>query len=348
MASESDTTKKPSGLKKGLKIVGIGVGIVALLAGGFVAKNVATWRPMFPDHPMPSGIEASDDPAVIATGKYLVDHVSHCGACHSPAESYTSLKPGEPAELKGGHEWHMGPLGTIRSVNITPDEATGIGKYTDAELARAIRHGVAKDGRGLLFMMGVGPTSDEDLIAIISYLRTVEPVANAVPESEVGVLGKVLFQTAMGFFASPHDYSANAPKYAAPGSASIERGTYLAEGPGWCVSCHTEYAFEDGSLTFVDSKGSGGVEPFPDETDPAFEFAAPNITKVGHMKGWDKEAFVKRFRGGRVHKGSPMPWESYAGMTDTDIESLWLWVQSLPDSTKNVGPVRRERGSFKG
>lgn len=74
--------------------------------------------------------------------------------------------------LAGGHEWHMDPLATVRSPNITPD-ATGIAEYSDGELARVIRHGVKRDDTGALFMMAVGPMSDDDLVAVMSYLRTV-------------------------------------------------------------------------------------------------------------------------------------------------------------------------------
>lgn len=331
-----------------IKIIGgvVVLGVVGI--GGFVGMHVASWPPSFPDTPLPD-IKASEDPAVIAHGDYLVNAVVHCGACHSPYEEYTALKPGDKASLAGGHVWHMGPLATVTSANITQDEATGIGSWTDAEIARAIKHGIGKDGDANLFMMSVGPMSDEDLTAIVSYLRTVEPVSNEIGEQEVGVMGKVLFQTAMAFFAEPHDYSSWGPEYVPAGEASLERGTYLVEGPAFCVGCHTDYEYDGEQIVFTGQKLSGNAKnPFPDETEEGFELAAVNLTgdpETGHIAGWTKEQFFERFRSGaRVHAGSPMPWETYANLTDEDLESIWLYIQSLPPTNKLVGPPRREMG----
>lgn len=334
-------------MKKLLKILGALVALLLLGAGGFVGLKVSSWQPTFPDTPTPD-IAASDDPEVIARGKYLVNSLNHCGACHSPAEDYIALQPGEESSLEGGHEWHMGPLGTIRSANITPDEATGIGSWTDAQVARAIRHGVDREGRGLLFMMSVGPMSDDDLIATISYLRTIESVSNEVAEHEVGVMGKILFQGPMDFFARPHDYASILPTYVAEGDApSVERGEYLAIGPAFCAGCHSPYSADSGEVRFVGQVMSGGQAPFPDETEPTFEFSAPNLTAdpdTGHIAQWTKEQYMERMKAGRVHKGSPMPWETYRNMTDADLESIWLYIESLPPTNNLVGPPRREAG----
>ena len=322
------------------------VGLVVILFGGFVLLKVVQWRPTYPDVAKPA-IEASDDPAVIARGEYLVHSVMHCAACHTPAQTYTGSAPGEKLALVGGHEWHMGPLGTIRSTNITPDEETGIGKYTDAELARAIRHGVGKDDRGLLFMMSVGGHSDEDLTAVISYLRTTEPVKNEVPESEVGVMGKVLFQTAMAFFAAPHDYSDMTPPFVKEGETSIERGKYLAEGPAFCNGCHTQIEADGAQIKIVEPKFAGRRDPdFPDETEEGYTFYAPNLTQhaTGIINGWSKDQFITRVRNGRVYAGSPMPWESYRNMTDADLESIYMYLTSLEPADNDIGPTRAKKG----
>lgn len=161
-------------------------------------------------------------------------------------------------------------------------------------------------------------------------------------------MGKVLFQSAMGFFAEPHDYSSWGPAFVPPGEASVERGRYLAEGPAFCVGCHSDYEYE-GQIQFVGQLNSGNANaPFPDETEEGMEFAAPNLTpdpETGHLNGWTQEQFFERFREtGRVHAGSPMPWESYQNLTDEDVESLWLYLQSLPPTHKITGPPRREAG----
>ena len=333
-------------LKTIFRWVGRILAVVVVLVVAFVGYFAATWQPTFPDTPLPA-IEASDDPEVIARGDYLFNAVAHCSACHSPMDDYLAAKSGELVVPKGGHAWRMGPLGTIRSANITPDEATGIGNYSDAELARAIRHGVAKDGTGALFMMSVGPMSDEDLTALVSYMKTIEPVSNEVPASEIGIMGKVLFQTAMDFFSHPHDYGPVMPPYVPEGDTpSIERGKYLANGPAFCAGCHNQIEAKDGQVAFVGPTLAGRVDPdFPDETEEGFTFVAPNLTPhaSGIMNGWTREQFVKRFRNGRAYAGSPMPWETYRNMTDADLESVYMYLTSLEGVDNTVGPSRQEK-----
>jgi mono/diheme cytochrome c family protein len=333
-------------MKKVLKLLGYLVGAALLGIGVLVTTCALKWPQSYPETPMPA-ITASQDPEVIARGKYLAEAVAHCGACHMPMEDYLAVKPGDAQVPKGGHEWHMGPLGIIRSANITSHETTGIGKWTDGEIARAIRHGIGKNGEPLLFMFAVGPSSDEDLTAIVSYVRTLAPVDNAIADDEIGLLGKVLFQGPMAFFAKPHDYAHLMPPIVKEGAASVERGRYLAEGPGFCAGCHSDYTF-DPQIAYVGQVQSGGLEnPFPDETEAGMAFYSPNLTpdpNTGHITAWTQEQFITRMKGGRMYKGSPMPWESYANMTDADLESLWLYFRALPPTSKNVGTPRRKDG----
>ena len=328
-------------MKTLLKVLGVLVGVVLATIAALVTTCALRWPPTFPDTPMPA-ITASDDPAVVARGDYLFNAVAHCTACHSPMTEYTSSR-GEPVVPKGGHEWHMGPIGTLRSANITPDEKTGVGAWSDGELARVIRYGVRRDDRAALFMMSVGGMSDEDLTAIVSYMRSIPPVEHAVPDHDIGLLGKVLFQGPMGFFAEPHDYPP--PPFVREGETSVERGRYLAEGPAFCSGCHSDFDY-DGTLQLDGQSASGNVgNPFPDATDHDYVLYAPNLTpdpETGHITSWTKEQFMQRFRTGRVYMGSPMPWESYMNLTDADLESIWLYLRSLPPTPKSIGPVRRK------
>lgn len=330
-------------LKTVLKLLGALLALAVVGVAALLVTCSLTWPPRFPETPLPD-IRASDDPAVVARGRYLVHAVAHCSACHAPMDAYLASKPGDEVAPIGGREWQMGPLGTIRASNLTPHPTTGIGAYSDAELARAIRHGVKRNGEPALFMYVTGASSDEDLTAIVSYLRSLPPVDNAVAPHEIGLLGRVLFQGPMGFFAAPHDYSAFAPPFVREGDASLERGRYLAEGPASCAGCHSDFTY-DGTLAFTGQRLAGNAAtPIPDETDPSFEFYAPNLTpdpETGHITAWTKEQFVARMRGGRVYIGSPMPWESYANLTDADVESIWLYLRSLPPTVKRVGDLRR-------
>jgi mono/diheme cytochrome c family protein len=236
----------------------------------------------------------------------------------------------------------MGPLGTIRAPNITPDEATGIGKLTDGQIARAIKHNIKADGTAAFFMIGVGGMADEDLTAIVSYLRSIPPVSNEVAASEVGLLGKVLFQGPMAFFASPKDYPV--PPFVEEGEMSVQRGRYLFEGPAFCAGCHTEIEWDGEALAFAGQLGSGRVDPnFPDELEPDYVFLPPNLTpdpQTSIMAGWSEAQFIERMRAGRQQKGSPMPWECYRLMTDNDLKSIYAHLQQLPPTEKAIGPTR--------
>ncbi|NRA32546.1 MAG: c-type cytochrome [Polyangiaceae bacterium] len=333
-------------VKRVLVSLALVIALFAVGIAGVVMNFALKWPPTFPDIPTPD-IHASTDPKIIAQGEYLYNAVAHCPACHTPSEEYQASKPGTVPPPKGGHEWHMGPLATVRSANITADKDTGIGKWSDGEIARAVKYGIRPDHTAALFMFAVGAMADQDLTALVSYLRTVPAVKNQIPDSEIGALGKVLFQSVMGFFAGPKDYPT--PAYVAAGEVSIARGRYLAEGPGMCAGCHSDPLYADGKLQYDGPVLSGRKnQPWPDETDPEFEFVGPNLTpaKSGAITGWKLEQFVKRFRTeGRRFKGSVMPWESFANLTDSDLESIWLYLSSLPPTEKKVGPQRRAKGS---
>ena len=131
------------------------------------------------DAPYPA-LAASYDPAVLAQGEDPVYGPAACAYCHVPREQWGSLDQGERLPLTGHHLFPL-PFGHIYSANITPDPRTGIGRRTDAELARILRYGVRADGRAAFPLMEY-QLSDEDLVAVLSYLRSRPAVAHAVPE----------------------------------------------------------------------------------------------------------------------------------------------------------------------
>src|SRR5690606_41627233 len=97
-------------------------------------------------------ITASTDSAVIARGKYLAFGPAHCGTCHVPMNKVMDVENGEEIPHSGGWELTI-PPGTFRAPNLTPDMETGIGKLTDGEIARTMRHMVGNDGRCIMPFM---------------------------------------------------------------------------------------------------------------------------------------------------------------------------------------------------
>ena len=91
-------------------------------------------------------ITVSKDSTLIARGKYLVYGPAHCAYCHAPASEFTRVEAGEEVSLSGGNIFRL-PVGDVYVPNITSDKTTGIGSFTDGELARTLRYGVKKTGR---------------------------------------------------------------------------------------------------------------------------------------------------------------------------------------------------------
>ena len=154
--------------------------LVALFLGGVQLRKNRTF-----DAPYPN-LHASSDPAIVERGRYLVRGPAHCVDCH--ADTHASQDESIEVPLSGGMVFDL-PPGRFTVKNITPDKHTGIGRYTDPELARLLRYGVRPDGRAALPFMRFGNLSDDDLVAILSYLRAQAPVENKVPENEINLLG---------------------------------------------------------------------------------------------------------------------------------------------------------------
>jgi mono/diheme cytochrome c family protein len=315
--------------KRQLGRAGIALGVLIVAAS--VITQLRANRKV--DAPYPN-ISASQDPAVIERGRYLVEGAAHCGECHGAMEPPAASRVGRP--LIGGMEFDL-PVGTFRVPNITSDPETGIGKLTDAEIARLIRYGVKADGRAALPFMPYSDLCDDDLTAIISYLRTQKPVRHAVPEHDINPLGRVV----QAYVLEPQGPSA-APRKSFEPAATAEYGQYLTHSVGNCVMCHTQVDKRTGA--FAGPKFGGGAE-HDAANNPEKKYVAPNLTpdpRWGWLQGWTEDAFVARFQGGRVHADSPMPWEAFQRMTDTDLRAIYRYLQSLPPAPTGPDPKQRQ------
>jgi mono/diheme cytochrome c family protein len=325
-------------LKVALKVLLGSFALVALLVVPLVIWVQARWVPTYPETPTPS-ITASDDPEIVAQGEYIFHTAGHCTACHMDKQEYNALELGGRGMPGGNRVWSIGPLGKLRSPNLTSDVETGIGALSDAELARALRYAVLPNDEPAVMMRAAGPMADEDLVAVISYLRTIEPVRNPVGERrELNFLGKLLLLTELRFLTTPRPPSQGAPPYVPQSSPGPARGEYLARGPAACVLCHTGFDLKTGE--FVEPLFSGSI-PEPDETDPSMLITAPNITRGGRLAGWSQEQFINRMRAGSAYAGTSMPWRNYAGMTDNDLASIYQYLMSVEPSDIDRGPSRR-------
>jgi mono/diheme cytochrome c family protein len=113
----------------------------------------------------------------VAYGAYLAGPMGHCTECHTPMDPKTHRFQYETLLGAGGNPFN-GPWGISVARNITSHPEDGLGKWSDAEIERAIRQGIGKDGRKLLPPMGYGyyaQVNAEDMGAIIAYLRAMPP-----------------------------------------------------------------------------------------------------------------------------------------------------------------------------
>jgi mono/diheme cytochrome c family protein len=251
-----------------------------------------------------SNITVPEDAASIEYGKHRVETL--CQGCH-----------GE--DLSGVQDWFSaGPLGTIDSANLTAGEGGTGTEFTTEDYVRAIRHGIGRDGKPI-FMTAVTSTShlsDEDLGAIIAYLKTIPPVDHQLQGERFTPLAKMLLAAGLldklPVEAVNHRVNVMAPEK----RATVEYGEYLVN-TNDCRICHGREL-------------NGG--PFP---DPTITKISPNLTPGGELGFWTEEDFVNAIRTGMTpggHQLDPefMPWQNYSLFYDDEIKAIWLYLQTLP------------------
>lgn len=213
-------------------------------------------------------------------------------------------------------------MGLIAGPNLTAG-AGGIGGRSDLDLVRAIRHGLAPDGRGLVFMPSheFNPLADAEVGAIIAAIRAAAPIDRPQPAPAPGPLLRALFvfgQVPMLLSADLIDHEA--PRPPAPEVApTAAYGAYLAI---LCTGCHGP------------GLSGGPIPGAPPDWPPSTNITPDPTTGLG---AWTEEDFVRAMRSGIRRDGSAihpvMPWRNFARMTDVEISALWAHLSSLPPRT---------------
>jgi mono/diheme cytochrome c family protein len=266
------------------------------------------------------GIRASTDTAIINRGRHLVFSSAHCINCHYKGNADSLINLGEEVPLSGGVVFDL-PVGKIYSKNITPDMETGIGKYRDGEIARALRYGVHPNGTAVFDFMPFHNTSDEDLTAIISYLRSQKPVHNTVPDHKSNLLGYIV----KAYMIKPVGPTGEVLKTVTRDTTATYGG-YLALHVSECNGCHTKRDMT-GVFTGEPFAGGNNIEGL----------ITPNLTpdKSSRIFRWTKQNFIDRFRMGKLIPNSPMPWNSFKRMTNDELTAIYHYLHTLkPVKTK--------------
>lgn len=289
--------------------------IVALISILLISSNFIYKKKYEAPYP---ALKASTDSAVIARGKYLVMGPAHCADCHAAPGTEALVDKGQEVPLQGGKVFDL-PPGKFYPINLTPHE-TGIGNLKDEEIVRSLRYGVGHDGRNMIDIMPFHSTSDEDMVAILSYLRASTPIKNETKKNEYTTLGKLVFSFAL----KPVGPDAEVPKTVKRDSTA-EYGKYLAFSVANCRGCHTNRDLKTGA--FIGEPFAGGFEM----EDKDYVFTTPNLTtsSKGRIHGWTEEKFIQRFREGRKLAGSPMAWGPFSRMDDIDLKAIYRFLQTV-------------------
>lgn len=279
--------------------------VAGLLAVLVMLVAVAWWRSesarrqtfAVADPPLPQPAEAA---AALAHGKHLF-RTRGCSDCH-----------GEDGA--GKLILDAGPVIRLVGPNLT---AGGRGAaLSDDRVAAAIRHGVDADGHPLVFMPAgdYQNLGDEDTAALVRYIRSLPPSGNDPGAVEIRPLARVLYLFGQ-FPLFPAETIDHAPRARATPAVAANAiyGRYLARS---CSGCHGE--------DLAGQHVPGTPPEFPD---------AKNLTPAA-LGSWTREDFRTAMRTGKRPDGSAidefMPWRTYAAMSDTELDALWIHLGQLP------------------
>jgi cytochrome c553 len=269
----------------------ISVVVVALVVVYVVVGSHLNRTYRFPD----AGVAAATDSAALDRGRHLVEVIGKCSGCHG-------------ADYGGKVVADNFMFGRLWASNLTAGKG-GIGEFTDADLERAVRHGVRRDGRPLVFMPAeaYGAMSDRELAALIGYLRRLPPVDREVPAPRVAPVARTLYLVG-GFPLLPVELvDHTTPRQEVKAGVTVEYGRYLAT-IGGCRACHGMAL-------------KGDANPDAPPIDPE------------RLHAWTEADFFRALREGRRPDGTvldpeKMPWVQSGRMTDDEIRAVWRYLRS--------------------
>lgn len=274
------------------------------------------------------GYQVKSSPGAIERGKKLVSML--CANCHHNRETQS---------LSGKRMLDV-PIefGEIYSQNITQDKTYGIGNWTNGELVYLLRTGIKKDGQySPPYMVKLPLMADEDINAIIAFLRSDDPLvkADSTPDtpSKPSFLTKLLCRIAFKPFPMPEQII-ELPDTNDP----IELGEYLAHNLE-CFSCHSADFKTNNSLNPKLSEGyfAGGNKPLDEQGRVKL---TPNLTpemETG-IGNWSKEEFIQAVRYA-IKKGEnalTYPMLPYAQLTDKEAGAIFEYIKTVPPINNKV------------
>jgi cytochrome c553 len=273
------------------------VGVVVLLLAAFGVVYAVSSARIGEEHAgTPHAFAAASGD--VAEGQHLAETYG-CVDCHGGNLAGTMLLDGMP-------------FARVPAPNLTSGRAGGA--LSDEEWELAVRHGIGTDGRALLIMPSAEYVylSDDDLAAIVAYVRTLPALTDTLPERAFGPVGRTLI--ALGQLPFQTDLMHEDARHLPPPEKAPTRefGFYLSR---LCTGCHgTDLA---------------GAPPSQPDAPPG-----ANLTPAGNLGRWTYEQFVQTLRTGRTPEGKElnpqfMPWTAIGRANETELRALWTYLTSL-------------------
>jgi mono/diheme cytochrome c family protein len=284
-----------------------------------------------------TGDKTDSATARLERGAYLFNHVMGCVDCHSKRDFTKYSGPPVPGTEGGGgflFDEKLGLPGKIYGRNITPDNETGIGTWTDDDILKAITQGISKRGDTLFPIMpyvNFNHMAKEDLMSVIAYLRTLKPISNKIPDRQ-------LMMPIAAVYPAPALQPSIESNRMPPPSDKVAYGAYLVNAAD-CGTCHTQMTEKGPDM----SKQFAGGWTFDVGT---FKVTSANITPDSTGIGaWTEQQFLNKFSPFREEKNynfnpgkenTIMPLVVLAGMTDDDLKAIYAYLRTVKPVVNKV------------
>ena len=284
---------------------------------------------------------------VLQHGKYMAA-IAGCVDCHTPfREEFQnpatmtldqlklfSFNLGATQDLEnkllaGGRPFDLGPAGVLLTRNLTPDQETGLGSWSDEQIKLAIKTGINNEGKLLFPVMPYhvyNTMADADLDAIVAYLRSIKAVSNPIPKSTIATKGFPVPSYQTGIVApDPSDKGA--------------RGDYLVNSVMGCTDCHTPVDPVTGAPQM--DKYLAGRQPYEGPWGIVYggNITPDNDTGIGT---WTEEEIKRAITSGVSKDGRRlifMPWFNYVTLKSEDAEAVAFYLKNVLPAVKNEIPA---------
>ncbi len=240
-------------------------------------------------------------PEAIARGQHMVK-TRGCAQCHG-------------ADLAGAKVIDDPAMGKLYGPNLTRGRGGLPADFTDTDFARAIRHGVAREGRGLFLMPSedFAHFTEDDLGAVIAYVKSMPPVDRESVPLSIGPVARALLLAGKIKLAAEVIDHASLQADVVKAEPTVTYGRYVAAS---CIGCHGN------------NFSGGKIDIGPPDWPPA-----RNLTPAGDLATWKEADFFRALRehvrpdGVKLNEVMPA---AFGGFNDTEIKALWAYLQTVP------------------